>query len=143
MRNDFFYRLQVIQIRLPPLRQRKQDIPLLVDHFVQQMSPPSALAKIPGHIMDLLLEYEWPGNVRELRNVLQRYLTIGRLEFLSADPLVDQPPMAMQFNLRLAVQRLENSLITQALQQANGNRTKAADLLGISRRALSRKNMLP
>ena len=143
MRNDFFYRLQVIQIRLPPLRQRKQDIPLLVDHFVQQMSPPSALAKIPGHIMDLLMEYEWPGNVRELRNVLQRYLTIGRLEFLSADPLVDQPPMAMQFNLRLAVQRLENSLITQALQQANGSRTKAADLLGISRRALSRKNLLP
>jgi two-component system, NtrC family, response regulator HydG len=142
MRNDFFYRLQVIQIRLPPLRQRKQDIPLLVDHFLQQMSPPSALAKIPGHIMDLLLEYEWPGNVRELRNVLQRYLAIGRLEFLSADPAANNTSMEMQFNLRLAVQRLENSLIAQALQQANGNRTKAADLLGISRRALSRKNLL-
>ncbi len=143
MRKDFFYRLQVIQIRLPPLRQRKQDISLLVDHFVQKMSPPSTSIKIPGHIMDLLMEYDWPGNVRELRNVLQRYLAIGQIEFLSADPTVDQTSMEMQFNLRQAVQQLESSLISQALRQANGNRTKAADLLGISRRALSRKNLLP
>ncbi len=143
MRNDFFYRLQVIQIRLPPLRQRKQDISLLVDHFVQKMSPPSASTKIPGHIMDLLMEYDWPGNVRELRNVLQRYLAIGRLEFLSADPTVAKTTMERQLNLRRAVQRLESSLIEEALQQVNGNRTKAAELLGISRRALSRKNLLP
>lgn len=143
MRNDFFYRLQVIQIRLPPLRQRKQDISLLVDHFVQKMSPPATSTKIPGHIMDLLMEYDWPGNVRELRNVLQRYLTIGRLEFFSADPTVDRTSMEMQFNLPQAVQQLESSLIEQALQQVNGNRTKAAELLGISRRALSRKNLPP
>jgi DNA-binding NtrC family response regulator len=93
--------------------------------------------------MDILIEYDWPGNVRELRNVLQRYLALGRLEFLSADPTVDQNSMEMQFNLPQAVQRLESSLISQALQQTNGNRTKAANLLGISRRALSRKNLLP
>jgi len=143
MRNDFFYRLQVIQIRLPPLRQRKQDISLLVDHFVQKMSPPATDTKIPGHIMDLLMEYDWPGNVRELRNVLQRFLALGRLEFLSADPTVDQSSMEMQFNLPQAVQRLENTLISLALRQSHGNRTKAANLLGISRRALSRKNLLP
>jgi transcriptional regulator with PAS, ATPase and Fis domain len=143
MRNDFFYRLQVIQIRLPPLRQRKQDISLLVDHFVQKMSPPATTTNVPGHIMDILMEYDWPGNVRELRNVLQRYLALGRLEFLSADPTVDQSSMEMQFNLPQAVQRLESSLISQALQLAHGNRTKAANLLGISRRALSRKNLLP
>lgn len=143
MRTDFFYRLQVIQIRLPPLRQRKQDISLLVDHFVQRMSPPSAKAKIPGHIMDLLMEYDWPGNVRELRNVLQRYLAIGRLEFFSADPTGNETSMEMQYNLPEAVQRLESSLIEQALLQVNGNRTKAAELLGISRRALSRKNFFP
>ena len=143
MRNDFFYRLQVIQIRLPPLRQRKQDISLLVDHFVQKMSPPATTTKVPGHVMDTLMEYDWPGNVRELRNVLQRYLALGRLEFLSADPTIDQDSMAMQFNLPQAVQRLESSLISQALQLAHGNRTKAANLLGISRRALSRKNLLP
>jgi DNA-binding NtrC family response regulator len=93
--------------------------------------------------MDILMEYDWPGNVRELRNVLQRYLALGRLEFLSADPTVDKSSMEMQFNLPQAVQRLESSLISQALQQAHGNRTKAANLLGISRRALSRKNLLP
>jgi PAS domain S-box-containing protein len=141
MRNDFFYRLQIIQIRLPPLRQRKQDISLLVDHFVQQMSPSSSLTKIPGHVMDIFMEYDWPGNVRELRNVLQRYLALGRLEFISPDR-ADETPIEVQLNLPQAVQQLEQSLIGQALQLTNGNRTKAADLLGISRRALSRKNTL-
>lgn len=143
MRNDFFYRLQVIQIRLPPLRQRKQDISLLVDHFLQKMSPPSTTTKIPGHIMDILTEYDWPGNVRELRNVLQRYLALGRLEFLSPEPTANKTSMETQFNLRQAVQQLESSMIAQALQQTDGNRTKAAALLGISRRALSRKNIIP
>ena len=142
MRNDFFYRLQIIQIRLPPLRQRKQDISLLVDHFVQKMSPSSSLTKIPGHVMDILMEYDWPGNVRELRNVLQRYLALGRLEFISPDRAVGTTSMETQLNLPQAVQQLENSLITRALQLTNGNRTKAADLLGISRRALSRKNII-
>lgn len=140
MREDFFYRLQVLQIRLPPLRLRKQDIPLLVDHFVQKMTPPKSATKIPGHIMDVLMDYEWPGNVRELRNVLQRYLALGRLEFLSPERLESSASLEMDLNLPRAVQELENALITQALQQTNGNRTRAAELLGISRRALSRKN---
>lgn len=143
MRNDFFYRLQIIQIRLPPLRQRKQDISLLVDHFVQQMSPSSSLAKIPGHVMDIFMEYDWPGNVRELRNVLQRYLALGRLEFISPDRATGTTSLEAQLNLPQAVQQLEKSLVAQALQLTNGNRTKAADLLGISRRALSRKHALP
>ena len=143
MRNDFFYRLQIIQIRLPPLRQRKQDISLLVDHFVQKMSPSSSLTTIPGHVMDVFMEYDWPGNVRELRNVLQRYLALGRLEFISPDRTVNTISMDAQLNLPQAVRQLEESLIGQALQLTNGNRTKAANLLGISRRALSRKNILP
>lgn len=89
--------------------------------------------------MDILMEYDWPGNVRELRNVLQRYLALGRLEFLSPGPAANTALMGTQFNLRQAVQQLESSMIAQALQQADGNRTKAAALLGISRRALSRK----
>ena len=136
MRSDFFYRLQVIQIQIPPLRQRREDIPLLVDHFVQKMCPSLAAPKIPGNVMDALMEYEWPGNVRELRNVLQRYLTLGRLEFLSPHTTATSLP---QLNLNHAVQQLEDSLIALALQQADGNRTRAAELLGISRRALFRK----
>lgn len=139
MRNDFYYRLQVIQIRLPPLRQRKEDITLLVDYFLQKMSSPATARKIPGHIMDRLMEYDWPGNVRELRNVIQRYLALGRLEFLTSGPSTKQAPEELQFNLRHALKQLESSMISQALQQASGNRTRAASLLGISRRALSRK----
>lgn len=149
MRSDFFYRLQVIQIRLPPLRKRQEDIPLLVDHFVKMMKPAPATTNIPGHIMDILLEYEWPGNVRELRNVLQRYLTLGQLEFLTPDGATSQPPTeigstsAAALDLPQAVQQLEKTLIARAMARTNGNRTRAAALLGISRRALFRKSARP
>ncbi len=139
MRNDFFYRIQVIQIKLPPLRNRKQDIPLLAEHFLRKMKPPSASIRIPGHIMDILTEYNWPGNVRELSNVLQRYVTLGHLEFLAPGPESGIRKIPAQLNLRETVQELEKSMILKALQQTGGNRTRAATLLGISRRALFRK----
>lgn len=139
MRNDFFYRIQVIQIQLPPLRQCKQDIPLLVEHFLRKMKTPYNTTRVPGRIMDILIEYDWPGNVRELRNVLQRYVTLGHLEFLSPGPEARMAPIATELNLRKAVQELEKSLIPKALRQAGGNRTRAAALLGLSRRALFRK----
>jgi len=139
MRNDFFYRIQVIQIHLPPLRHRRQDIPLLVEHFLRKMKTPPGMVKVPGRILDVLIEYDWPGNVRELRNVLQRYVTLGHLEFLSPEPGSRKPEMATDINLRQAVQELERTLIRKALEQAGGNRSRAAALLGISRRALFRK----
>jgi len=143
MRNDFFYRIQVIQIQLPPLRDRKQDIPLLVEHFLREMKAPTGMAKIPGRTMDILIEYDWPGNVRELRNVLQRYISLGHLEFLSPGLESRTAPIATQLNLREAVKELEKSLISKALRQSDGNRTQAAALLGISRRALFRKTPTP
>mgnify|MGYP005843412057 CR=1 FL=1 len=139
MREDFFYRIQVIQIQLPPLRDRKQDIPLLAEHFLRKMKTPAGISKIPGQVMDILMEYDWPGNVRELRNVLQRYVTLGHLEFFSPGPESTGTPFPSGMNLREAVQDLETSLIKKALNQAGGNRTQAAKLLGISRRALFRK----
>jgi two-component system, NtrC family, response regulator HydG len=139
MREDFFYRIQVIQIQLPPLRNRKQDIPLLVEHFLRKMKIPSGKIRIPGHIMDILIEYDWPGNVRELRNVLQRYVTLGHVEFLTSGLTQNIAPIPTQFNLHESVHELEKSLISKALKQTNGNRTQAADLLGISRRTLFRK----
>ncbi|AOY60614.1 PAS modulated sigma54 specific transcriptinal regulator, Fis family [Desulfococcus multivorans] len=143
MRSDFFYRIQVIQIQLPPLRTRKQDIPLLVEHFLRKMKPTSGITRVPGSVMDILTEYDWPGNVRELRNVLQRYVTLGTLEFLSPDPNVNTVSPLTELNLRQAVRQLEKSLILKALRQAGGNRTQAASLLGISRRALFRKMSTP
>ncbi|HDI59109.1 MAG TPA: sigma-54-dependent Fis family transcriptional regulator [Desulfobacteraceae bacterium] len=140
MREDFFYRVQVIQIRLPPLRQRRQDIPLLVDHFLRQMAPCFGAVRVPGRIMDLLMDHDWPGNVRELRNVLQRYATLGHLEFFGADrPPAEAPAGDTSLNLPQAVGRLEQALISRALAHTGGHRTRAAGLLGISRRALFRK----
>lgn len=139
MRKDFFYRIQVIQIQLPPLRERRQDIPLLAEHFLSKMKTPAGISKIPGRVMDVLMEYDWPGNVRELRNVLQRYVTLGHLEFFSPGSASTGAPFPSGMNLREAVQELETSLVKKALDQAGGNRTQAAKLLGISRRALFRK----
>jgi transcriptional regulator with PAS, ATPase and Fis domain len=139
IRNDFFYRIQVIQIQLPPLRERKQDIPLLVEHFLRQLQAPAAMAQVPGHTMDILMEYDWPGNVRELRNILQRYIALGHLEFFTLGAKSGTIPNTPNISLREAVQELEKSLISKALLQADGNRTRAAALLGISRRALFRK----
>ncbi len=139
MRKDFFYRIQVVQIQLPPLRDRKQDIPLLVEHFLRKMKSPAGTVHVPGRTMDVLMEYEWPGNVRELRNVLQRYVALGRLEFLSPGHGAKTAPHPGDGTLREAVRELEKSLIVKALKEADGNRTRAAGLLGISRRALFRK----
>ena len=139
MRNDFFYRIQVIQIQLPPLRDRKQDIPLLVEHFLRRIKAPAGMDRVPGHIMDTLIEYEWPGNVRELRNVLQRYVTLGNLEFLTPNATIAASANPVDLDLPSATQHLERALIAKALRQTDGNRTKAAALLGISRRALFRK----
>ena len=140
MRNDFFYRIQVIHIKLAPLAPSKQDIPLLVEHFLRKMKGLfSVPTSIPGRIMDTLIEYDWPGNVRELRNVLQRYVALGHLDFLSPDPKFATAPILAELNLRDATHQLEHALISKALRQAGGNRTQAASLLGISRRALFRK----
>ncbi len=144
MRADFFYRIQIILIELPPLRNRRQDIPLLVDHFLRQIESkmPSCIKRfrIPGTTMDRLIDYNWPGNVRELRNVLQRYVTLGNIEFLQTthEPQISQESTKV-LNLRKSVQEMEQTLIKKALEQSRGNRTQAAKLLGISRRALFRK----
>ncbi len=143
MRNDFFYRIQVIQIQLPPLRERTQDIPLLVEHFLRKIKAPSGISKVPGRTMDMLMEYDWPGNVRELRNVLQRYVTLGHLEFFSPGSESASASSTASVNLRKAIQELEKSLIKKAIGQAGGNKTQAAKLLGISRRALFRKIPTP
>jgi transcriptional regulator with PAS, ATPase and Fis domain len=94
---------------------------------------------IPGQIMDILMEYDWPGNVRELRNVLQRYITLGHLEFFPSPPDSRHAASPVDLDLKEAVRTVEKSLISKALRQADGNRTRAAELLGISRRALFRK----
>lgn len=139
MRDDFFFRIQVVQINLPPLRERKEDIPLLMEHFLKTNSNRPQTAHVPGSFFDRLIGYDWPGNVRELRNVLQRYVTLNRLEFFNPRQVDDASENPSSLKIRKAVEGLEKSLISKAIAQAGGNRTRAAELLGISRRALFRK----
>jgi DNA-binding NtrC family response regulator len=138
----------VLTIRLPPLRERKDDVPLLVEHFLKLHSPqdrrPKELA--PG-VMDLLTAYAWPGNIRELENEVKRMVTLGD-DVIQQDVLSEQvrgpagfsPPAdsAEVQNLLDLVEQVERREIQKAIAVAQGNKTRAADLLGISRFTLQR-----
>ncbi len=137
-REDLYYRLNVFPIEIPPLRQRKEDIPELVHHF---------LMRYPGqHIsreaLALLIDYDWPGNVRELQNAIERAAIIaeGIIEPRHLPPLIRQkrhPEAAWQLPEEgIVLDELEKQLIVQALEKSGGNKTRAAQLLGITRRRL-------
>jgi PAS domain S-box-containing protein len=146
MREDFFFRIHIVPIYLPPLRERKEDILLLVEHFMRIFNKGKTPSVLSGKILDTFVQYEWPGNVRELQNVLQRYLAVGRLEFASGwktdtmEPQVVLEPTGFeQGNFRDMVSQFEKHLIAQALQKYQWNRTKVATELGIPRRTLFNK----
>ncbi len=150
-REDLYYRLRVLHIRLPPLRERREDVPLLVSHFLDREvrragSKPVRMA--PG-VMDLLTAYDWPGNVRELENECMRILALSG-EVVESDVLSEQirghhpsvvtsAPAGEVRDLNKLVQTVEVAEITNALSLYEGNKTKAADALNISRFALQRK----
>ena len=148
MRRDFFYRIHIIPIAIPPLKHRREDIPLLVDHFLRSYGNGKKSHALPGKIMEALYSYDWPGNVRELQNELHRYLTLNRLDFMSSKPANEPVELSSvsikafdhgDTNLRVAVENLEKAHISRVMEQTQWNRSKAALLLGISRRALFRK----
>ena len=138
MREDFFYRIHVIPITLPPLRARLDDIPLLVEHFLRLYSQGQDPPRVSGKILDMLQGYDWPGNVRELQNVLRRFLSVGRWDILGATQGTEKEGEGKR-PLKHAIEDLEKSAILRALDQARWNRCRTAELLGISRRALYRK----
>jgi two-component system, NtrC family, response regulator HydG len=140
MREDFYYRIHVIPIDLPPLRERKEDIPLLVDHFLGLYRPAHHQeARIPAKMLDVMFSYPWPGNVRELQNVIRRYLSVGNWDFLNQEHGSPGESGPDGYSLKGAVEDLEKAAVRKALEQTRWNRTKAAQILGISRRALFRK----
>jgi DNA-binding NtrC family response regulator len=144
IRDDFFYRLYVIVINLPPLRDRKEDIPLLVDHFLKRYDEGAMRPTIPAHIMEALLQYDWAGNIRELQNVLQRYLAGERLEFIDTrqtepgkrDRTSDTEFGSEGLSLREIVEAYEKHVIARVLQQNHGHTGKAAAMLNIPLRTL-------
>ncbi|MCP4405618.1 MAG: PAS domain S-box protein [bacterium] len=148
MREDFFYRIHVIVITVPPLRTRKEDIPLLLEHFLKQYSENVPPAQLPARVLEAFYEYDWPGNVRQLQNTLSRYLTLGRLDFISprqtddglvGDEKIPLPSSAQLSSLHEAVETLERQLILKSLEQEHWHRRHAAEALGIPRKTLFRK----
>lgn len=144
-REDLFYRLNVINIHLPPLRERIEDIPLLAKHYVKKISHTYKIENISPKAMELLCNYCWPGNIRELQNVIERAAIICHDSIIQAKHLpheiyaeskstsnliVDFPDQG------LSLEEVEKELILKALTKSDGNQTKAAQLLGITRSAL-------
>ncbi len=145
-REDLFYRLNVVVINLPPLRERRGDIALLAQHFIRSTAEENGknLDGITPEAMNLLTSYDWPGNVRELRNVIERMVVLARGDRLTVrdmpSPVRDTLPRRGGTSMaELSLEEAEKQLIVQALDTHGGNRTKAAEQLGISRRTLHRK----
>jgi DNA-binding NtrC family response regulator len=144
-RKDLYYRLQVVEIRLPPLREHKEDIPDLVQHFLKTLAPQLGVPTIDvtHHELEFLAKYDWPGNVRELRNLIERSLIVGSLNVsalyknlnhemtpAAATPMATKPT---------DLHALEKQHIIAVLESVAGDKTRAAELLGVSRRTLERR----
>jgi transcriptional regulator with PAS, ATPase and Fis domain len=133
-REDLFYRLNVLPIEIPPLRQRKKDIPLLIEHFLRINAKRSAIKA--------LMEYDWPGNVRELQNLVERCFTISRdsvMQLQDISILSVAKPKIKDMNLKDAVDAFEQQYIGEVLEGVDGNRTQAALILGVHRNTLLSK----
>ncbi len=146
-RSDLFFRLNVIPIKVPPLRKRREDIPPLVSHFIKKHSllNKSLTTEISSEGLDLLMRYDYPGNVRELENIIERAVILARGSIITREDLPLDTSVSIGESLATSmpdqVAELEKSLIRKALQQSNGIQAKAAALLGITDRMLRYKLM--
>jgi len=141
-REDLFYRVHVIDIGLPPLRERREDIPLLVEFFLSRFPSTGKKPYLTGKMLDTLSHYEWPGNVRELQNTIQRFLVTGQITLpggRSVSTEEEDDVLGHVESLNNALENTERRLIQESLQKTSWNRGQAADLLKISRWTLQRK----
>jgi len=153
-REDLFYRLNVVKIDLPPLRERPEDIPLLAAHFLGRYSPSDKpLKQIAPAAMDLLLNHRWPGNVRELENAIERACVTARDDVISREnlpiELSNPPSVKTPFHvdldrglpdlLREVVASVEQQYIRKALKKSHGNVGRCAKICGLSRRSMTTK----
>ena len=151
-REDLLYRLNVITIYLPPLRERREDLPVLINHYIDSFAEENELPPIDltEGAINVLRDYRWPGNIRELRNFCENTVVLKRgneLTEYDLDPKyqnqtqasLDDKPQSLSSSPTLCKEENEKRLLRNALIKANGNRTRAAELMGISRRTLHRK----
>ncbi|MCG8639210.1 MAG: sigma-54-dependent Fis family transcriptional regulator [Desulfobacterales bacterium] len=153
MRSDFFYRINVIPIYLPPLRERPEDISLLIYHFLKKFSRSGRMPYIPPNIMNALEGYNWPGNIRELQNIIHRYVALNRLDVfepyitndLDSTPgkeFFPEMPCGLPekpFQIKQALRDYERQLILHSLRSFKGNQSRTADNLGMNRKTLYSK----
>ena len=147
-REDLYYRLNVVTIQIPPLRKRKNDIPLLVDYFLKKYSTENDknIKGITKEVLDKLMKYSYPGNVRELENIIQRAVVLCRSEYVETTDLPVQveikseksviDPLNLDDDYELKMKTFEKEMILEALSRTNGNQSAAARLLNISERHL-------
>jgi two-component system, NtrC family, response regulator AtoC len=147
-REDLFYRIHVLSIHIPPLRDRREDVGLLIDHFVTRNNARlgTNIRGVSSEGRKLLLEYTWPGNVRELENTIERAMVLAESDVLQIGDLPERIRDALdpvqvhlasgELSVKKTTAAIEQILIRRALQKTKGNRTRAADLLEISHRAL-------
>jgi two-component system NtrC family response regulator/two-component system response regulator HydG len=147
-REDLFYRLNVVVVRVPPLRERKSDIPILVDHFIREYARENAKAvqEIEADALARLMSYDWPGNVPELENVIERAVVLSTTEVITREDLPEvlrqdmgDPKAPSFFVPGTPLREIEKEAILRTLAHVGGNRTQAAELLGISVRNLQYK----
>jgi DNA-binding NtrC family response regulator len=142
-REDLYYRLNVIPLTIPPLRHRKADIPLLVEHFCLKYRGQAEPRRFAPETLELLQKYDWPGNVRELENITRRAIALAPNPVVSPGDLFleleEQPERQAALKAGLSLQEMERRLIRITLQETGGNRTQAAEMLGISLRTLRNK----
>ena len=149
IRKDLYYRLSVITIHLPPLRDRAEDVPLLIEHFLRkhEQNYKTAVRGVEPEAMDALMKYPWPGNVRELENLIEMLLAYGKAPLIRItdiperifDPLPAQENSIVIDDEVCTLKEAERKLIINALGKSKGNKSLAAHMLGISRKSLYKK----
>jgi two-component system response regulator AtoC len=146
-REDLYYRLNVVPIFLPPLRERREDVPLLIQHFLAKYNQENETRyRLASDALNRLAHYDWPGNVRELENTLERAMVLAEKDTLGADDLPERireakDPIQLhltsgELSIKKTARIIEEILIRRALLKTKGNRTRAAEVLEISHRAL-------
>ncbi len=147
-REDLYYRLKVIDVELPPLRSRREDIPLLVQHFIDRLGkePKKKISGVSEDCLKILINYSWPGNVRELENIVQRAMTLCQHEVILPEDLptailqeVEENPIQKGLREGYTLDQLEKEYIKRVLIEVGGNKSRAAEKLGLDRKTLYRK----
>jgi two-component system response regulator HydG len=148
-REDLYYRINVVSITVPALRERREDIPLLVDFFLKRYEEKNQrrFKGVTPKAMDLLMRHDWPGNIRELENAVERAVIMGRGDFITPDAFpsalqhIDPESIDEKMDLPAgkSLKEMERAMILRTLEDTGGNRTRTAEILGISRRTLQLK----